>query len=150
MPPRKNLEDDLRELQRERAEREERGVLPRAIERHHRFRFGHDPNDDDATPASGWEYATVVPGPRQPLGPPILGQGGPDSGLNCQVGGCKHRLRIIDEFGPGEILRYIANGEEQVSVVRGDVKICILACPNRHVTQMRSDCLPRSTNLLLP
>ncbi len=152
MPPKRSLEDDLRELREERAEREKQGKLPREIDRHHRFPFNERPDDPDADPASGWVYANrgyEVTG-LSPAGPPILGTGGPDSGMPCQVTGCNHQLRIIQEFRPGDILSYMeGNGEKRV-VVKGDVGICILACSNNHQVQMRSDCLPQRTSLILP
>lgn len=155
MPPKKNLEEQFEELREERAEKARQGKLPREIDRHHRFPPNENPYDDDAHPGSGWLYANkgyeVVPLP--PEGPAITGAGGPDSGMNCLVEGCPHRLRIIQEFQPGDILSYLEGDEEKKVVVKGDVGICILACPSglpNHVVQMRSDCLPQRTSLILP
>lgn len=152
MPRKRSLEDDLRELREERAEREKQGKLPREIERHHRFPPNEDPFDEDAHPDSGWLYAnkgwdvTGLP----PAGPPILGTSGPDSGMPCQVKGCNHQLRIIQEFRPGDILEFVEGNQHKRIVVKGDVGICILADPNGHQVQMRSDALPRRTSLILP
>lgn len=146
----KSLEDDLRELREERAAAEKAGTLKREIDRHHKFPFNENPNDPDAHPDSGWLYAKTELEPVRPAGPPILGRGGPDAGLNCQIEGCPHRLRIIDEFRPGEILEYVSGGERQPVRVEGNVNILILACPNNHQVQMRSDCMPRASNLYLP
>jgi len=73
--------------------------------------------------------------------------------MDCLVPGCSHRLRIIQEIQPGDILSYLEGNEEKKVVVKGDVGICILACPTglpNHLVQMRSDCLPRRTSLILP
>jgi hypothetical protein len=155
MTPQKPLEEQLRELREERAEKERQGRLPREIDRHHRFPPNERPDDPDAHPDSGWLYANrgyeVVAPP--PAGPAITGTGGPDSGMDCLVEGCSHRLRIIQEFQPGDILNYLEGNEERRVVVKGDVGICILACPTglpSHVVQMRSDALPRRTSLILP
>lgn len=152
MPRDKSLEEDLRELREERAEKERLGKLPREIDRHHRFPFNERPDDDDAHPDSGWLYANrgwEVTGPP-PAGPPILGRGGPDAGMPCQVRTCNHQLRIIQEFQPGDILELVEGNQRKRIIVKGDVGICVLACPNQHQVQMRSDALPQRTSLILP
>lgn len=159
MPESRSLEEQFRELREERKEKERQGKLPREIDRHHRFPFNERPDDPDADPDSGWLYANrgYEVDPLPPDGPAITGNGGPDAGMNCPA--CievsvKNRLRIIQEFRPGDILNYLEGNEAKRVVVRGDVGICILACPTglpNHVVQLRSDCLPRQrTSLILP
>ena len=153
MAGKRDLKKEFEELRRERAEREARGVLPRAIERQHKFPPNERPDDPDADPASGWLYANkgweVVAPP--PAGPTVdIGYGGADSGMDCFRGGCNQRLRIIDEFAPGDILSYMDGNEEKRVVVKGDVNILFLACSLGHKAQFRSDMLPNRTRLILP
>ncbi len=150
MPRGKSLEEDLEELREERRRKEERGeTLPREIDPHFKWRFGHDPNDEDAHPESGWEYATIDPASPPAAGPVILPHGGPDAGMVCQIKGCPHPLRIVDEFHPGEILSYVQDGRKVT--FKNPIGVCILMCPNGHQVQMRADMLPnRGSPLWLP
>lgn len=149
MPRDKTLEEDLLELREERRLKEEQGTLPREIDRHHKFPFNEHPLDDDAHPDSGWLYATKELAPEEPGGPVIRPRGGPDAGMVCQIDGCEHRLRIVDEFSEGEILKHVEGGQEKVFV--NPVGVCILMCARDHMVQIRKDCLPgRSSGLWLP
>ncbi len=147
MPIKRSLEEELRELKKERADRERRGVLPREIERQHKFPVNEWPGDDDAHPDSGWVYAkewTVDPIP--PAGPVVTGHGGPRSGVPCQR--CGKDTYIVDELQPGEILEFAEGNKTKKMVVKDPDGIAMLACSSDHWMQWRVSMLPTKSHLL--
>lgn len=126
---------------------------PRAIKRQHRWKFGHDPHDDDATPESDWVYAHLeqetqhIPDQRHLL------KGGPESGMPCPK--CQEIMRVAGSMTAKEILE-----QDEVEVVNKDLMneadwerlskdvICVLVCPKcQHKMQMREEFLPRKRQM---
>ena len=109
-----------------------------------RWKPGHDPNDDDAHPDSGWEYAKIIENEVVPEGPKVTGTGGPEAGMLCFT--CGLQMRVIQTFHPKEMLDYAVT--EQNLVIPKDVdRVCILKCANEHAMQFRESLLPVATRL---
>lgn len=70
----------------------ERGPGKRGVAFHHLWALGHDPNDPDAHPESGWIYYKVEQGSEPAPPPPPDLPGGPESGIPCQL--CGAQLRV--------------------------------------------------------
>ncbi len=104
-----------------------------------RWKPGHDPNDDDAHPDSGWEYAKIIENEVLPEGPAVTGQRGAEAGMPCFV--CKLPMRVIQTFHPKEILSYAITGQDLLIPREAD-RVCILKCPNEHAMQFRESLLP--------
>lgn len=89
-----------------RAEIKRKGRDPRKTDKGFRWKHGHDPNDDEATPESGFGYVTlepteaVIPNDRKEL----QNQGGPPSGADCfnclASGRGAVGTRIVAELSP--------------------------------------------------
>lgn len=102
---------------------------PREVRRIHLWRPGHDPNDPDAYPESGWQYATLrLPESetanktdRHTLG------GGPESGWPCTQ--CGEMTRIVDDYDVLTVLEQSFNlNDEQKEQVK-DKSLLVLICP---------------------
>lgn len=60
-----------------------KGRDPRAIDRHFKWKAGHDPNDAEADPSSPYVYLDLQPG-EAPAPPSQKAQlGGPPAGVDC-------------------------------------------------------------------
>ena len=115
----------------------------------HIWKPGHDPNDPDAHPDSGWEYITI----REAAGDTTFKNdkytkgGGPESGLPCM--NCQAMTRIVDEVPvldildqnvevDGEGMKLSFTPEQRARYAKE--KVAILLCPQcDSITQMRAD-----------
>ncbi len=105
-----------------------------------RWKPGHDPNDDDAHPDSGWEYAKLIENEVVPEGPAVTGQRGPEAGIPCFT--CGLPMRVVQSLHPKEILDYAVTGTDLILPKDVD-RVCILKCPNDHAPmQFRESFLP--------
>lgn len=126
----------------------------RSVQRAHRWRFGHDPSDPDATPESGWKYVHLdVTTPTIPNQRYML-KGGPESGLPCPCEAhphCHEMTRVAAEMSAKDIFN-----QPEVEVANRDLLtekdwarlvqdiICALICPKCEcVVQMKKQFLPR-------
>lgn len=118
----------------------------REIDRHHKWAFGHDPRDPDATPESPWIYANIeyfdVSDPDQRA----LLTGGPDTGHTCyqcgsgtyHVAASRPAAWVLTQAGV-EIL-----GEDPNFEALEGIDIVIWGCPTcGHKVQWRSDQMPQ-------
>lgn len=121
----------------------------RKVQRQHRWKWGHDPQDPDADPDSGWTYIKLeqkeptVPNQRHLL------KGGPESGMPCQK--CGEMTRIAGEMTAEDIINQpeveVVNRhtltEKDMKRLRETV-ILALACPKcETVIQMQKEFVPR-------
>ena len=68
----------------------------RKVHRIHKWKWGHDPQDPDTHPDSGWEYVTIDPKPKP--APPKRPTSGADTGVTCFR--CKNNTyRAVKESG---------------------------------------------------
>lgn len=110
----------------------------REVQRQHKWRHGHDPSDDEATPESGWEFATIKP-PESSAHVEEEPGGGPDTGIRCQR--CNSTYRAVASCTVGEALK--AKGAD-VSRARPEYlaqRIVRLLCPCGHEMSLREDVL---------
>ena len=127
-------------------------VDKRAIDRHHKFALGHEP--DYAEPESGvvyqkikWEGDSKEPDQRDML------KGGPASGVPCER--CGEMTRIAGEMSRWDVMNQSGEGIDVRPVNLDDIsesrknelreeKIVILACPRCYKKyQWDKDLLPR-------
>lgn len=120
----------------------------REVQRQHKWKHGHDPQDDDATPESGWEYITLKP-PESSAQVEEQPSGGPDTGIPCQrcatntyraVASCTIREALAARKPVGE-------GQNDFGGLRQeylDQRVVRLKCPCGHEMSMREDILRRS------
>lgn len=133
-------------------------VDPRAIRRQHRFPFNQHPQDDDATPESGWIYYKIEP--YTPTIPDDRKQfrGGPESGLPCfcvHHPHCNEMTRIVEDMSAWELVQRfhgpvdVINRLDASAIERyKKMRIAILVCPKCECTaQARLDLLPVRTRL---
>jgi hypothetical protein len=107
----------------------------------HIWRPGHNPNDPDADPESGWEYITLKPlegGDLEDHLDKYKKGGGPESGMPCM--NCWSMTRIVDEVPALDILdKSYTLRDEQRETLKNE-RICIILCPQcESITHMRSD-----------
>lgn len=122
----------------------------REVQRQHIWTPGHDPNDPDAYPGSGYVYLKlspeVAPDTRD-LRDKYRKGGGPESGIPCMH--CGDMTRIVEEVSALEVLgqptledgewKTVEFTEEQKEKFR-DKELAILMCPQcGSITQMRAD-----------
>jgi hypothetical protein len=106
-------------------------IDPRAIRRTFKWRYGHDPNDDDARPDSGWVYINWEISEGPPTQPRQAQQlpGGPEA-FPCDR--CGAMTRIVARKQPTEIIEnsdVIRLGEKvDPQKVNSDV-VYLVACP---------------------
>ena len=77
----------------------------REVQRIHRWKPGHDPNDPDAAQGSGWQYIHLsgdTPADTRDKRDKYKKGGGPESGLPCMH--CGEMTRIVDEVPALEII----------------------------------------------
>lgn len=78
--------------------------LTKPVQRQHIWKPGDHPEDPDAYPESGWEYAHIVPFDSDPTNKTdrhTLG-GGPESGMPCVH--CGTMTRMVEEISPKDLL----------------------------------------------
>ena len=100
----------------------------RQVHFQHKWRFGHDPSDPDATPESGWTYIhwDVTEHPPTPPNDMKAVTGGPPSGIPCDR--CREELRIVAKKTPKQILEREFDVSRLNEKVHED-EIFLLACP---------------------
>ena len=99
----------------------------REIDRHHKWRWGHDPQDDDADESSPWEYATLKP----PSQSSVETEGALGTGVDTRVrcARCKgDTYRVVAEAKMGELLSKKANVED-ATPEQLEEQIALLVCP---------------------
>ena len=124
-----------------------KGIDPRAIDKHFKFKEGHEPNYLE--PSSGWKYVDVEftgeePDPDQR----DLLHGGPEVEMDCER--CDTKLHAIGELSTWEVIHQdgvsLANADDIDETRRKELeteKIVLLACPNCHKKyQWLKDLLP--------
>lgn len=119
-------------------EQSKQGIDPRAIDRRFHWKFGHDPNDDDAREDSGWKYINIERvTPALPTDKESLG-GGPESGIPCQnipQGSreiCGAMTRIVKEMTVQQMLEQPGvevQGTPDYTKIDDDDTLLILMCP---------------------
>jgi len=112
----------------------------REVQRQHKWRHGHDPSDDEATPESGYEYVTLKP-PESSAHVEEEPGGGPDTCIPCQR--CKDTYRAVASCTVKEALE--AKGADMAGL-RADYlaqRIVRLKCVCGHEMSMREDVLRR-------
>jgi predicted RNA-binding Zn-ribbon protein involved in translation (DUF1610 family) len=118
----------------------------REIDRHFKWEWGHDPNDPDTHPDSGWNYFKVEHyTPTEPDQRNLL-TGGPDTGYTCQRCG-NNTYRIAAERTLDWVL---SQPEVEIVGEKPDMEklkqraIVIWACPScSHRVQWRKDMMPQ-------
>lgn len=117
----------------------------REIQRNWKWRAGHDPNDDDAHPDSGWLYVDKVEEEKPPPGgPKIEGQSGPPAGMKCVVHAtCQAEMFILDSYTPQEMLAHIEtpSGKLILPTIVED-RVLAIACSNGHTATWKESLLP--------
>lgn len=113
----------------------------REVFRIHRWKHGHDPQDDEATPESGWEYVTLKP-PESSAKVPEQPGGGPDTGLPCQQCGA-NTYRAVDSCTVKESLEAKGVDMGRLSGEYLAKRIVRLKCPCGAEMSMREDVLRR-------
>lgn len=126
-----------------------KGIDPRAIDRHFKFKPGHEPGFDE--PESGWKYVDVRfegedPDPDQR----DLLHGGPPVEMDCER--CGTQLHAVGEMSswdvinqPGVSLSNIDDIDETRRKELEEEKVVILACPEcKAKYQWLKDFLPRA------
>jgi hypothetical protein len=92
-----------------RVEQKRQGRDPRAIDKHFKWAPGHDPNDQEADPDSGFVYVTLQPteAPAEPRDKDTI-KGGPPSGticFNCLTNrGTQVETRLVAAVSPYDML----------------------------------------------
>ena len=112
-----------------RPDKKPKQVDPRAIRRQHKWRFGHDPRDDDATPESGWKYIRWDPYTETPPNQIKEVVGGPEA-FECDR--CHAMMRIVAKKKPTEIIENsdVIRLGEQVDVAKVNTDdVYLVACP---------------------
>jgi hypothetical protein len=107
----------------------------------HIWKPGHDPNDPDAEPGSGWEYVTLKPlqgGDSEDKLDKYKKGGGPESGLPCMT--CRTMTRIVDEVPALDILDKTFTIPPERRDELKDERVAIIMCPQcESITHMRAD-----------
>ena len=106
-----------------------RGPGKRGVAFHHKWRFGHDPSDDDATKESPWRYITWDPYTETPPNQAKGLVGGPEA-FPCDR--CHAIMRIVAEKKPTEIIAgsdVIQLGEKVDPEKVNTDTIFLVACP---------------------
>jgi hypothetical protein len=124
-------------------------VEKREVDRIHRWKPGHDPQDPDAVPGSPWTYLKLsgdYPADTRDKRNALKLGGGPESGIPCMYDG--EMTHIVDEISALDVLEQavVLNGEEARIEFTPEQKerfrsarLSILMCPHGHVTQFRAD-----------
>ena len=106
----------------------------------HVWRPGHDPNDPDAYPESGWEYLKLIPPDSDPINKTdkhTLG-GGPESGWKCPD--CGEMTRIVDEYPATKLLEMVFTFTPQQRKQIANQTISLVLCPKcERMTQFRTE-----------
>ena len=118
----------------------------REIDRHHHWKPGHDPSDDDAHPDSPWLYAKLEEAPPPPEGPKINGTSGPPAGMKCVVvDSCQAPMYVLDSYTPQEALEHLDTvGGDFVfpKKIMDEDRMLALACSNGHTATFKESLLP--------
>lgn len=125
-----------------RAANKRRGRDPRQVDRHHKWKFGHDPEDSDADPNSPWLYVNLEAQEEALVNQKATLKGGPESGIKCFD--CGTITRIAGEASVEEILAPLGyRPPEGSSPPKEPILICV--CPKcERVTQWRRSFLERA------
>lgn len=131
-----------------RNKRKYQGRDPRQIDRHHHWKHGHDPSDDDAQLGSPYEYIKLE---RQNAVAPVTGReelrGGPESGVKCL--NCGTMTRIAADRTVEQMLKATGYVPPAGTVAPKD-RIYILVCPScQEVMQWRQEFLERERRRVL-
>lgn len=115
----------------------------------HVWRPGHDPNDPDADPDSGWLYLKLsgdTPADTRDKRDKYKKGGGPESGLPCV---CGEMTRVVDEVSALEVLEqaFTVDGQDKEFKFNDEQKerfrqerLAILLCPRcERITQFRPE-----------
>ncbi len=114
-----------------------RGPGKRGVDKKYKWTHGHDPNDDDARPDSGWVYVKWEVTEHGPT-PPDQAQGlrgGPPSGVPCPR--CKEDMRMVARKSALDIMEnseVVRPGESPPQDADQDALI-LLACPRCYQKQ---------------
>jgi len=113
----------------------------REVQRQHKWRHGHDPQDDEATPESGWEFATIKP-PESSAHVEEAPSGGPDTRIPCQR--CGYTYRAVASCTIRESLEAKGVDPGNLSADYLARRIVRLKCVCGHEMSMREDVLRRA------
>ena len=122
----------------------------REVARIHRWKHGHDPQDDDAVKGSPWEYVHISGenmSEDQTLINPYSRAHGPESGITCMRCG-DDEMRVIDTKPVEEILKglpgYVPHMAMRGLATMPD-NVLMLICPKCELrVQIREDVVRRS------